>query len=152
MTYRSDLIQEAAEAIAKAWTDDVHQDVLAERDAEHLTPLELLDILGEDVGEACRAILETQQETAPESAPEPDDPRSGWITKQGAWFGKAPFTQQPIPWCIPHDDMAAGSGDRCRGFSFYGTKWDVNECIISTGGPDHKWWVDDLTEQDPDLK
>ncbi len=52
------------------------------------------------------------------------------------------ITQQPIPWCTTHDDIAAKSGDRCRGFSYYGTKWDINECVISSGGTDHKWWKD----------
>ena len=47
-----------------------------------------------------------------------------------------------IPWCTIHDNIAGTTENGCKGF----TKWDVKsgyDCMISTGGPDHKWWKDD---------
>ena len=43
-------------------------------------------------------------------------------------------TQEPIPWCTTHDTK----GDNDHLMFHRGTKI----CLISTDGPDHKWWRD----------
>ena len=61
---------------------------------------------------------------------------------KSVWHSRV--TQQAIPWCTTHDskvtDPVDGDPDTCaRG------EWEpqlVGLCEISTGGPEHKWWVD----------
>ena len=43
--------------------------------------------------------------------------------------------QTPIPWCTTHDTK----GDNTHLMFRRGQKI----CVISTGGPDHKWWKDE---------
>ncbi len=62
-----------------------------------------------------------------------------------------------IPWCTTHDDRATYSQDECQFVQQYGHEPEDSllheafeltaqfisggaECVISTGGPDHKWW------------
>ena len=45
-----------------------------------------------------------------------------------------------IPWCTTHDRMM-DSEDPER-YCFEAGSVD-DPCVISTGGPDHKWWKDD---------
>jgi len=49
------------------------------------------------------------------------------------------LTQTAIPWCTTHDSSMTTDGQRC----LVQTIFDYAEgCVISTGGPDHKWWKD----------
>ncbi len=59
--------------------------------------------------------------------------------------------QEAIPWCIAHNSQlpsgAAEHDNRCWFSWHYGIKGPDGErmgvdCEISTGGPEHKWWVD----------
>ena len=48
--------------------------------------------------------------------------------------------QRAIPWCTTHDAEQADYDDIC-----WKGVWRPNAggvCVISTGGPDHKWWKD----------
>ena len=56
--------------------------------------------------------------------------------------------QEAIPWCTTHD-MNVTIGHKYRTWIWDGciaavTEWrdDTDSCVISTGGPDHKWWFD----------
>lgn len=55
-----------------------------------------------------------------------------------------PITQTPIPWCTTHDSYGyvrpKGLPDACQQAEAYG--WE-GLCVISTGGPDHRWWQDE---------
>ena len=47
--------------------------------------------------------------------------------------------QEAIPWCTKHDHMAERTRD---GNWLNECAFDPEFCMISTGGPDHKWWCD----------
>ncbi len=51
------------------------------------------------------------------------------------------YKQTAIPWCTTHDDIASWDAlnERCWA---YGRTTTEGACVISTGGPDHKWWMD----------
>ncbi len=55
-----------------------------------------------------------------------------------------PEHQTAIPWCTRHDSKAYVREDdlasSCQQADGYG--W-IDQCVISTGGPDHKWWRDE---------
>ena len=56
-------------------------------------------------------------------------------------FDKPICNQEAIPWCTTHDNIAGTTEKGCKGF----TRWNATsgyDCVISTGGSDHKWWVD----------
>lgn len=57
-------------------------------------------------------------------------------------------TQEAIPWCTTHD-MKVTIGHKYREWIWDGCIVAVNEwrdntdtCVVSEGGPDHKWWQD----------
>ena len=69
------------------------------------------------------------------------------------------YKQRAIPWCTTHDDRATYMQDECRFVQQFGNEPEGSmlhqafelaaqfisggaECVISTGGPDHKWWKD----------
>ncbi len=52
-----------------------------------------------------------------------------------------PVKQQAIPWCTDHDRMYEKGVWEGSTFCDKGTMME-GPCHISTGGPDHKWWVD----------
>ena len=68
--------------------------------------------------------------------------------------GEPVSNQQAIPWCTTHDEKLPNGPElekdepRCWFDYFYGVKdsdgnrIDPLMCVISTGGPDHKWWKD----------
>ena len=56
------------------------------------------------------------------------------------------WVQEAIPWCTFHDSPEKGGG-----FCWHNHDVLLNpkvplvrldDCVVSTGGPDHKWWVD----------
>ena len=52
------------------------------------------------------------------------------------------YVQEAIPWCVKHDSMAE---DNYMCDVEVGSPTDKNvkpDCVVSTGGPDHKWWKD----------
>ncbi len=56
------------------------------------------------------------------------------------------FSEQvAIPWCTAHNDMASWDAldEQCWARSHQGP--GEGECVISMGGPDHKWWKDAST-------
>ena len=74
----------------------------------------------------------------------------------GPLFSTAGFQEirrEPIPWCTTHDRDAhmttwsvkeqqqtpGGCGEVRLSDECYE---DITRCIVSTGGPDHKWWRD----------
>ena len=50
------------------------------------------------------------------------------------------YVQVAIPWCTTHNQCTyvylVRDGEHCGGF-------DGNSCVVSSGGPDHKWWKDE---------
>jgi len=59
---------------------------------------------------------------------------------EGEW---EPQVQQPIPWCTAHDaplDRESYDDNVC--YARLGVALGIQQCTISVGGPDHKWWVD----------
>ena len=53
------------------------------------------------------------------------------------------YNQTAIPWCTTHDEGAVADGFIvCRVGVVLGELAQTN-CLISTGGPNHKWWRDD---------
>ena len=48
--------------------------------------------------------------------------------------------QQAIPWCIAHNSKGVLPGLVCDLAQF--TEFESTPCEISTGGPEHKWWMD----------
>ncbi len=62
-----------------------------------------------------------------------------------------PVEQQAIPWCTFHRrplGTGAGGGDfnpmdeTCAHPPENVPMPEIYDCVISTGGPEHKWWVD----------
>ena len=54
-----------------------------------------------------------------------------------------PITQQAILWCTTHDSKLIARGDMCQDKSWSTLAGlDSGVCVISTGGPEHKWWRD----------
>ena len=47
-----------------------------------------------------------------------------------------------IPWCTTHNErFSHTNSDECA-VGYWNS--DVNSsCVISSGGPDHKWWMDE---------
>ncbi len=57
----------------------------------------------------------------------------------GDWILSAP-NREPISWCTTHDNEAVHEqGTGCYQAIAIGN-W--SDCVISTGGVDHKWWKD----------
>ncbi len=59
------------------------------------------------------------------------------------------YKQTAIPWCTTHDSKQASTPDRrenlvCEQWWIMAGRSDAmwGTCVISTGGPDHKWWED----------
>ena len=50
--------------------------------------------------------------------------------------------QEAIPWCTTHDNIECDGAEypTCWARIHGETEGDV--CVISHGGPDHKWWKD----------
>ena len=44
--------------------------------------------------------------------------------------------QKAIPWCTTHDGTMIPDEPSCD------VRFDEKPCVLSTGGSDHKWWVD----------
>ena len=72
----------------------------------------------------------------------------GTVTVDGDMM---PVEQQAIPWCTFHDrplGTGAGGGDfnpldeACAVPPTTKDTLGLYDCVISTGGPSHKWWVD----------
>ena len=42
-----------------------------------------------------------------------------------------------IPWCTTHDSRV--EDDYCHHAD---RSHNIGDCIVSTGGPEHKWWMD----------
>ncbi len=47
------------------------------------------------------------------------------------------ISQEAIPWCTTHDMTIIGDDDYC-----WKIDYDKLDCVISSGGLDHKWWKD----------
>ena len=45
--------------------------------------------------------------------------------------------QEAIPWCTTHSDVASLDAEKCWAYVV-----EPGACVISSGGPDHKWWKD----------
>lgn len=59
----------------------------------------------------------------------------------GPLFSTAGFQEikrEPIPWCTTHNTSVGAESSVCD----YGDLSGHGGCVISTGGPDHKWWRD----------
>jgi len=77
------------------------------------------------------------------------EPETQWVSRSHIGFRR-----EAIPWCTTHDEKLPDGPElekvepRCWFDYFYGVKdGDGNRvgslmCVISTGGPDHKWWMD----------
>ncbi len=53
--------------------------------------------------------------------------------------------REAIPWCTTHDfgECHCGHVEVCHCQSHDAVSaGPINTCVISTGGPDHKWWKD----------
>ena len=52
------------------------------------------------------------------------------------------YNQEAIPWCTTHDNIECDGAEypTCWARIHGETEGDV--CVISHGGPDHKWWKD----------
>ena len=65
------------------------------------------------------------------------------VIPKGGLEGAVPWgKQEAIPWCTTHDDFAHDT--TCSAF-IVAVEHDSDvpaACVISMGGPDHKWWVD----------
>lgn len=48
------------------------------------------------------------------------------------------WIQEAIPWCTTHDASVGAESPVCD----YGDLSGHGNCVILTGGPDHKWWKD----------
>ena len=65
------------------------------------------------------------------------------MTSETKVVGLAPIRihrQEPIPWCTTHDRMMDDELARQRWCYEAGS--DEQPCVVSMGGPDHKWWKD----------
>ena len=54
-------------------------------------------------------------------------------------------TREAIPWCTTHDSKRLGHNPELCEFAAWYSNQDKHQiggqnCVISTGGPDHKWW------------
>ena len=68
---------------------------------------------------------------------EPETRVHHWV-KDGLQSG----TEVAIPWCTTHE-QAAIPGNITMPACRHAVDVDqVEDCVISMGGPDHKWWVD----------
>ena len=66
----------------------------------------------------------------------------GTVTVDGDMM---PVEQQAIPWCTTHDiskDIPNPNPAADRPGDCFLAEYREGECVISTWGPDHKWWVD----------
>ena len=79
------------------------------------------------------------------------DTRTMWKPIQGADIRLTQpietVGQQAIPWCTTHKrsvERGAQLLDKPVVCSFHTDMRDPDygDCVISTGGPEHKWWVD----------
>ena len=66
------------------------------------------------------------------------DTRTLWAVSSHR--GKAVLKQQAIPWCTAHGSKGTKDGPDCD-LKLFAEDFGI-PCVISTGGPDHKWWVD----------
>ncbi len=60
---------------------------------------------------------------------------------------------EPIPWCLTHDSPYSEgwiTEEACLQREVRANSED--ECELSNGGPDHRWWVDDQPELWIDLR
>ena len=60
----------------------------------------------------------------------------------GPMFSTAGFQEirrEPIPWCTTHSSpvLHFDFNEKCWAYVV-----EPGACLISTGGPDHKWWKD----------
>ncbi len=71
-----------------------------------------------------------------------DKPEVRMVAILGQSDGQPVKNQRAIPWCTTHDLRARKDDDRvCPGGGWVGVGYSTR-CQISSGGPDHKWWVD----------
>ena len=47
--------------------------------------------------------------------------------------------QTAIPWCTEHDVTMIPDEPSCD------ARYNENPCVLSVGGPDHRWWQDVVT-------
>ena len=63
------------------------------------------------------------------------------------------WTERPIPWCISHGSSVGRIKNNwqgqvqsnrlhCEAFEGRLVNHGSLDCVISTGGPDHRWWED----------
>lgn len=50
--------------------------------------------------------------------------------------------REPIPWCTTHNHQSTQRPGNESGVDCLAGIIKEGLCRISTGGPDHKWWVD----------
>ncbi len=67
----------------------------------------------------------------------------------GPLFSTAGFQEirrEPIPWCTTHNNQLHGKlgEDAIEGLWQIWCLFNDSDmpCVVSTGGPDHKWWRD----------
>ena len=63
--------------------------------------------------------------------------RGGLTGVHSGQIGGRWINREAIPWCTLHDRMIF-----LKRPLDCGAPLDDEECVISTGGPDHKWWKD----------
>lgn len=51
---------------------------------------------------------------------------------------RSPVNQTAIPWCTAHKHEARSATDCWLRL----VSEDLEDCVISTGDPDHEWWQD----------
>jgi hypothetical protein len=60
------------------------------------------------------------------------------IPKAVAWSA-----QKAIPWCTTHGCSLSGRGGVCLKRLAAGRPDQMDACVLSFGGPEHKWWHDE---------
>ncbi len=64
---------------------------------------------------------------------------SGMVTVDG---DMVPVEQHAIPWCTFHHRPLGTDFKTCAHPPEKVPMPEIYDCVISTGGPEHKWWVD----------